>query len=233
MKNKVLLITLVLISALIALSIIASSNLRSDSSKGQAEEEYSVDTNDFYQGDQLQDGDAKSLSDAEVKWLKQMREEEKLARDVYVLLGSKWGLQLFTNISASEETHTNAVHSLLSHYGITDPVKDNSVGNFTNSELQALYGKLVSKGEISPSDALMVGATIEDLDIRDLNLALAETQNEEIKVVYKNLQKGSRNHLRAFVRAIASSNGVYAPQYIDRGEYDAIITTPQEKGRLR
>lgn len=49
-----------------------------------------------------------------------MREEEKLARDVYLTFGEKWGLTLFTNIAKSEQTHTDAVKTLLDRYEIKD-----------------------------------------------------------------------------------------------------------------
>ena len=81
-------------------------------------------------------------------------------------------------------------------------------------------------------DALMVGATIEDLDIHDLDEALSRTDNDDIRTVYQNLQKGSRNPLRAFVGLLEDSGVPYEPQYISIEEYEQIVDTPRERGRL-
>ena len=48
-----------------------------------------------------------------------MREEEKLAHDVYVTLYAQWGLPIFQNISQSEQTHTDAVKTLIDRYGLS------------------------------------------------------------------------------------------------------------------
>ena len=47
-----------------------------------------------------------SLSAAERAALQYIREEEKLAHDVYVTLDGLWGLRVFSNITASEQQHT-------------------------------------------------------------------------------------------------------------------------------
>jgi hypothetical protein len=172
-----------------------------------------------------------SLSVKEQEWLVFMREEEKLARDVYTTLGDKWGVQIFSNISTSEQTHTDAVQNLLSSYNIPDPVKSDEVGVFQSETLQKLYTDLVAEGEQSLVQALKVGAEIEDLDIRDLDIAMSETKNENILQVYANLQKGSRNHLRSFVRQLESRGEKYAPKYISLEEYNSIISSEQERGR--
>lgn len=196
-----------------------------------AESEYVVDSNDMVDGTALISGIKKSeLSDTETAGLVQMREEEKLARDVYLTLGSVWNMRVFSNISASEQTHTDAIKALLSRYGITDPVTSDTVGVFTSKTMQELYNTLTTKGKASLSDALVVGATIEDLDIRDLENLKKETYKEDILITYNNLQKGSRNHMRAFVKNIQVNGGLYTPQYISQSEYTSIITAPQERG---
>lgn len=157
-----------------------------------------------------------------------MREEEKLARDVYSVLYDKWGLQIFSNIAQSEQTHTEAVRTILSKYNIIDPVTNDAVGVFANSDLQTLYNDLTTKGSLSIEDALTVGAIIEDLDIADLQKQITQTDNEDIKLVYENLLRGSRNHLRSFVSQLTSRGATYAPQYITQSEFDAIITSSQE-----
>ena len=163
------------------------------------------------------------LSQEEKDGLLWMREEEKLARDVYIKLYDKWGIRVFDNISRSEQHHMDMVKDLIDRYGLEDPVKDDTVGKFTNPKLQELYDKLIAQGYKSEVDALKVGATIEDVDIKDLNEWSAKTDNDDIKFVYSNLKHGSENHMRAFVRMLESYNATYSPQFISEEEYKAII----------
>jgi hypothetical protein len=171
-----------------------------------------------------------ALSAAETEDLLFMREEEKLARDVYISLYDKWGLQIFSNISQSEQTHTEAIRDLIEKYGLIDPVSDDTVGVFVNEELATLYNNLVARGSESAVAALTVGALIEDLDIKDLAGAVERTNNEDIALVYENLQRGSRNHLRAFTKQLSMRGGSYEPQYITTEEYESIIGSEQERG---
>ncbi|HEX9252119.1 MAG TPA: DUF2202 domain-containing protein [Ignavibacteriaceae bacterium] len=140
------------------------------------------------------------LSSTEKDGLIYMRLEEKLARDVYVTLGKTFAQKMFVNIPQSEQRHMDAVKVLLDKYEIPDPVINNEIGLFSNSEFQKLYNDLVKKGQISFKDAMLVGKEIEELDIKDLNERLEETDNPDIKSVYKNLKHGSENHLKAFVK---------------------------------
>lgn len=196
------------------------------------ESEYVVDASDMVDGNALISNIKKSeLSDREIAGLILMREEEKLARDVYTTLGNIWGAKVFSNISASEQTHTDAVKVLLTRYDIADPVTNDTVGVFTSKAMQELYNTLTTKGKASLVDALIVGATVEDLDIRDLETLKKETTKEDVLITYNNLQKGSRNHMRAFVKNIQANGGSYTPQYISHDEYNSIITASQERGR--
>lgn len=170
------------------------------------------------------------LNNDETLSLKWMREEEKLAHDVYVTLFNKWGIPIFTNIAASEQTHTNAVLSLLNKYSLPDPVGNNAVGVFSDTTLQNLYTQLVGQGSKSLLDGFKVGATIEDLDIFDLNNWMTKVDNQDIKFVYQNLTKGSRNHMRSFYGQVISSGGTYTAQFISQAELEAIINSPKETG---
>lgn len=177
---------------------------------------------------QLPKGD---LTTAERDALLFMREEEKLAHDVYVTLAEQWSLPIFQNIANSETTHTEAVKALLERYNLTDPVGSNDVGVFTNGTLQTLYDQLVADGRQSLAAALQVGATIEDLDIVDLQQRVAESDNADIALVFNHLTSGSHNHLRAFVRTLEQQTGEsYQPQYLDQTAYDAIIANPEASG---
>jgi len=142
---------------------------------------------------------AATLSPAATDDLVFMREEEKLARDVYLTLYDKWNMRIFKNISASEQNHMDAVKVLLDRYGIADPVAGNGVGQFKNQDLQALYHDLVAQGLVSLIDAMNVGATIEETDIEDLKAALAVAGlPADVKRVYGNLLNASYSHLDAF-----------------------------------
>lgn len=191
-------------------------------------------TTDFYDNaainttalrQQLQNSASSVMDQKEVESLMYMREEEKLARDVYIALGKKWNTRVFENISSAEQTHMDAVLLLLNKYNIQDPVGNNGPGVFTNQKLQALYNQLVTQGSLSSVEAFRMGTTIEDLDIYDLENALGFVQNADVKMVYGNLLRGSENHLRAFYRNVLRTGGVYTPQYISQTEFDAIINS--------
>jgi len=195
---------------------------------------YEIDSHDFVDHTFLiENVEASDLSDSETEGLIQMREEEKLARDVYLTLGEEWGQNIFTNIASSENTHTDSVKTLLDRYEIEDPVTDDTVGVFKSATMQKLYDDLVSQGSQSLEDALVVGATIEDLDINDLNTLLDDTDNEDITIIYENLAKGSRNHLRAFMRSLENQGGSYEAQYISSEEFQSILDSEQERGQAR
>lgn len=125
-----------------------------------------------------------------------MREEEKLARDVYTVLGEAWGLPIFTNITASEQQHMDAVGGLLAAYAIVDPAATTAPGEFVDPTLQALYAELVTRGLTSLDDALRVGVSIEETDIADL--AARASTDPTVQTVWDHLMAGSENHLRAF-----------------------------------
>ncbi|MCB9805796.1 DUF2202 domain-containing protein [Candidatus Nomurabacteria bacterium] len=173
------------------------------------------------------------LTKAEIEGIILMREEEKLARDVYTTLGEKWNLNIFSNIAQSEQTHMDAVLYLVQKYEIEDPVKNDTVGVFTDPALQNLYNQLVSKGEESMIGALVVGANIEDLDIYDLERLMSQTDNQDILITYANLQKGSRNHMRAFNKQIEKNGGKYSPQYISINSFESIVSSEQERGAIK
>ena len=165
------------------------------------------------------------LSEEEKADLVFMREEEKLARDVYLTLYNIWGTDIFNNIAASEQTHTDSINALLTAYGIPDPVTDNTIGVFTNSDLQTLYDQLVATGSLSLVDALKVGVAIEEIDILDLYEAIGKTDESNIQRVYSQLLAGSENHLRGFVSLLENQTGeTYIPQYLSAESYQAIIS---------
>jgi len=159
-----------------------------------------------------------------------MREEEKLARDVYITLFDAWGLAPFANIAVSEQSHMNAMLLLLLKYRLPDPAAGNPIGEFTNPDLQTLYDTLIARGLSSAVEGLKVGALIEEVDMRDILAAIARSTKTDITAVYENLICGSRNHLRAFVNAIEALTGVpYTAQLLDQAAVNAIVAAPMER----
>jgi hypothetical protein len=172
------------------------------------------------------------LSDAEVEGILFMREEEKLARDVYQTLFEIWEQPVFENIASSEQAHMDALKTLIDRYGLDDPVAGNDVGVFTDTTLQKLYNDLVEDGRESLVSALRVGAAIEELDILDLEDYMGDTEAADVLQVYENLLRGSRNHLRAFVDTLERQAGeTYEPQYLGTEAYDDILAEQVETGR--
>jgi len=170
-----------------------------------------------------------ALNDTELAILLQMKDEEKLAHDVYTVLYEKWGSQVFSRISIAEDRHMNAVITLLKYYDSADTLVGDP-GVFSNAEIQALYNELIIKGSASVEEAMMTGALIEEMDIKDLTEALGVVTNENIVRVFENLRKGSRNHLRAFYHQLTKLGLVYTPVYLSQEEYDAIVNSPMEQG---
>ncbi len=177
-------------------------------------------------------GATTELTEDEILALQFMREEEKLARDVYLALYDIWGLQIFNNIASSEQTHTDAVKTLIDRYGITDTFSP-EYGVFIDPDLQAMYDQLVAQGSQSLGDAIKVGAAIEEIDILDLEESLEKTDKADIIAVYNNLLKGSENHLRAFVSTLERQTGeVYEPQYMSSEAYIEVISASSQTGNL-
>lgn len=171
------------------------------------------------------------LNESEAMAIKYIREEEKLAQDIYRKLYEIHGLQIFENISDSEKTHTEAVKVLIDKYGLEDPVKSNEPGEYNSEELQQLYNESIDKGVNSLEEGLEVGATVEEVDIVDIQREIENTDNEDVITVYKNLIKGSRNHLRAFTKTMEKRNIDYQPQYLSEEEFTEIIQSPMESGQ--
>jgi hypothetical protein len=151
-----------------------------------------------------------------------LREEEKLARDVYLALGNQWQDVVFSRIGKTEQRHFDAIGSKIALFALADPAQAGT-GQFKNADLQALYYDLLADGGQSYAQALVVGSTIEDLDMRDLQDALEATSNPALQTTYRHLLESSKNHLRMFVLQLRALGQDYTPQYIDPVLFDAIL----------
>ena len=172
-----------------------------------------------------------NLSAAEQQTLSFMREEEKLARDVYQVLYKTYPLRPFANIAAAEQQHMDALKHLVQRYQILDPVKTEQVGQFTDNSLTQLYQALIQRGQGSEIAALQVGALIEETDIQDLRKALANTQTPLLKQTYQNLLEGSYRHLQAFVRQLKQRQQTYQAQVLTSAELKQILQMDSRHGR--
>jgi hypothetical protein len=186
----------------------------------------------------LDDLPLENLNDFEKASLALMREEEKLARDVYQALGEMHDLRPFINIPRSEQRHMDQLGALLERYDLEDPLSGKQSGQFENATLQELHDRLVEQGSQSEIAALQVGAAIEDLDIHDLQTALSggdkgKIDNQDITMVYNNLIKGSRNHMRAFVRNLERRGASYEAQHISAEELESILSDGRDGGAAR
>lgn len=169
---------------------------------------------------------ASTLSKAEKEGLLYMQEEEKLARDVYDSMYSKWEVNPFGNIRQSERVHMDRMNSLAVTYGIKEEkvFNNDKAGGFLDPSLASYYKALIASGSTSLTEALKAGAKIEELDIADLDIRIAQTKKEDILTAYKFLRMGSENHLRAFVRRLKSQGVDYKPEIIRKEMFDAIIS---------
>ena len=160
-----------------------------------------------------------------------MWEEEKLARDVYLALAETWQLPIFSNIALAEQKHMNLVWKLIETYGIVHSFTEDTPGVFPEgSPVTQLYIDFVARGAVSLVEALPVGVEIEDMDLYDLYEILEATENDHLELVFHNLAKGSRNHLRAFMRALEAQGGTYVPgPYLDVDTFNAILATDMER----
>lgn len=215
MKILILSLSLLLISAV-------STVFASDEDLMVVDENQTTSVNDTALNLALAGQPSGVLTSPEEEGLLFMAEEEKLAGDAYSSLNEIWSLRVFDNIGRAERTHQAAVETLLVRYSLAVPA--NPPGEFSNETLQSLYNDLVSRGGLSVEEALRVGASIEELDILDLEERMAQTDKEDIQLVYSNLKRGSENHLRAFVNNLERRGIEYRPEYLSMQEYDGIIS---------
>ncbi|MDB2426242.1 DUF2202 domain-containing protein [bacterium] len=159
-----------------------------------------------------------------------IREEEKLARDVYIALFNIWKLPVFDNIAASEQVHTDRIKFLLDKYSIEDPAATTEIGEFKNTTIQKYYDDLVDRGSKSALEALHVGGYIEELDIGDLRHEIELANSQDVINVYTNLVNGSYNHLRSFVGQIEKQGVTYKAQLLEQSDVDSIVASGGSNG---
>ena len=177
-----------------------------------------------------------------------MREEEKLARDVYMELGAMYpDHSIFGRIDDSEQRHTDAVKAMIEKYGIEDPNTNDNVGVYTGEDygwyFTEKFSELVERASISELEALYVGAFIEELDMMDINqcpriivetdngindaseCGRVYTDNADVANLYASLLDGSDSHLEGYVRVIEKyiGEGNYQAQVLPQAQVDELL----------
>ena len=134
--------------------------------------------------------------------LTHMRDEERLARDLYTALSAKYSQAApFVNIVRSEQVHYDTMGLLLTRYGLPDQSAGKAAGSYADPALQSLYDTLLASGSESVAKAYDAGLAVETLDIADLKAAIDKTTQADAEAAFANLLNGSENHLAAFTAA--------------------------------
>ena len=181
--------------------------------------------------DRFESLDTNTLDQWTIDAILLLREEEKLARDVYLTFSWWYDLPVFPNIARSEQQHMNLVALLLDRHGLDDPAEGNGIGEFTNEWVQGVFDLLVEMGAESLVKALWAGAFIEDVDIYHLEHILDHSNFDDVNLIVQNMVAGSRNHMRSFIGALDQRDATYVPKdYLTQDELDEILATPMETG---
>lgn len=171
---------------------------------------------------------SQELSQAEKEGILLLLSQEKLLRDVYAKLYEKWQLPEFQNIPSGEDRHAKGVKALLKKYQLTAPNAD-KVGVFAEAKLTQQYQDLVAKGGVSLVEALTVLASLEEQDAVALEKAITGTDNFDVQFVYKQLAKGSRNHLRDLVGLLQGKGTTYKPVFYSAADFQKVLDSSKEK----
>jgi hypothetical protein len=130
-----------------------------------------------------------------------MREEVKLARDVYAVLSDAWRVDVFQGTAGSKQALMEDISDVLAQYGIDDPPA--AAGIFRHAELQELYAYLVDQGMRSVNDALDVTILVEQTVIADVDALINDTEQTALRAVLTRLKESSLSRLLTLTRHLA------------------------------
>lgn len=123
-------------------------------------------------------------------------EEERMAQELYLAFGKKWGARQFARIPRAEAHHAAMLRALATRAGLQLP--EVVAGVFSSAVIQERYDSLLARGLGSEAEALAVGAAVERQDIADLQTLIASTDSAELKQLAQALAAASERHLAAF-----------------------------------
>lgn len=167
-------------------------------------------------------------SEAEKALLFQI-DEERMAGELYIAFGTKWGLQPFANIPKSEARHEAVLRQLATRAGLT--ARTAVAGKFDSVDVQKNYDALITLGLESADSALRTGAYVEEVDIADLDILIAKTDNAALKATAIALRTASGHHLKAFVSLLAARGITYTPQILKAEDYISLVADGASNGR--
>ena len=169
------------------------------------------------------------LTADEIEFIYAVREDEKVARDLYFSFFGTFGLKPFENIGKAEDNHIKATEKLFDYYEIDYPALSEN-GKFENAIRQKLFDSLLLKG--TPElEAFKVMAMLEESNIVEYGEVLKTIANPNIKIVIENLARASANHFKAAIRQITALGGTYTPAIMTQEQYEAVIATGFEQGK--
>lgn len=132
-----------------------------------------------------------------------MREEERLAHELYTLLAEQYPeAGVFANIARSEARHMAAVGRQLDRYDLADLGADLAPGDYAFDALDELYDTWSEDGLVSLDLAIQVGIDLETADIADLERILGLDSSDPAERTLSALLAGSESHLAAFTSAM-------------------------------
>jgi hypothetical protein len=149
--------------------------------------------------------DDSPLTETEARYISYMLEEEQLAHDLYARWAEKYTIPVFSNIAESETMHVYEVRLLAERYGLQDYPAGNATTGYSEPVIRSLYDSLEAQGDVSQIAALAAGLAIEERDIADLDMAIANTTRADVIQVWTSLRQGSQNHRSAILQLLASS----------------------------
>jgi hypothetical protein len=134
-------------------------------------------------------GSAGALADTEYteeEMLVYAIQDEYAAQAEYTAIIEAYGSQVpYTNILKAENNHISRLTQLFTAYGYTVP--DNKAETVLPASLEASYA---------------IGVTAEENNIAMYEAFLKEELPADVKLVFENLLKASKNHLKAFQNAV-------------------------------
>lgn len=112
-----------------------------------------------------------------------MREEERLARDLYTLFAARYpDATVFATIAKSEQRHVDAVGRQLDTRGLEDPSDGLDAGAYAYDELDELYAGWSAQGA-TLEGALQAAVDLEEADIADLERILGLDSSDPVERV--------------------------------------------------
>lgn len=169
------------------------------------------------------------LTADEIEFLFAMREDEKVAIDLYTAFATQYPTATqFSRIAAAEATHIAVAETVLGYYEVTYPALG-AAGVFADAERQAQYQELLAKATTLQA-AFEAMATLEEENIAAYKAVEANITNANLKLIVSNMIKASSNHLKAAVRQLTALGVTYTPAYLDQATFYNIINSAFTQG---